>query len=58
MQKAIKVLLLKKTQHAIFCGILAILARNSVHDFEKHYIPDRIYFGCGIVLRTYAYCNR
>jgi hypothetical protein len=58
MQNAIKVQLLKKTRGAILCGILAILACNSVHDFEKHYIPDRIYFGCGIILRTYAYCIR
>jgi hypothetical protein len=58
MQKAIEVQLLKKTPDAIFCSILAILASNSIHYFEKHHIPDRIYFGSGFILRTYAYCIR
>lgn len=58
MQKAIKVQLLKNRQGAIFYDILAILERNSVHDFEKYNIPDRIHFGCRIVFRTSAYCNR
>lgn len=58
MQKGVKVQLLKKTREAILCGILAILACNSIHYFEKHHIPDRFYFGCGFILRTYAYCIR
>ena len=56
MQNALKVQLLKKAPDAIYCSVLAILAGNSIHYFEKHYIPDRIYFGCGFILRTYAYC--
>jgi hypothetical protein len=57
MQIAAKVQLLKNAPGAILCSILAILERNSVHDFEKYNIPDRICFGCGIVFRTYACCN-
>jgi hypothetical protein len=57
MQIDIKVQLLKNAPGAILNGILAILERKSVHVFEKYNIPDRIYFGRGIVFRTYAYCN-
>ena len=58
MQIGAKVQLLKNTSGAILCGILAILERNSLHDFEKYNIPDRIYFSCGIVFPAYAYCDR
>jgi hypothetical protein len=58
MQNMIKVQLLKKTRDTILCGILAILACNSIHYFEKHNIPDSIYFGCRFILCTNAYCIR
>ena len=57
MQKAIKVQLLKNAPGAIFSCIFTLLERNSVHDFEKYNIPDRICFGGGLIFRTYAYCN-
>lgn len=56
MQDRAKVQLLKNTPGAILSGVLAILACNSVHDFEKYYIPDRVCFGRRIVLRTNACC--
>ena len=56
MQNGVKVQLLKNPSDAILSGILAILACNSVHDFEKYNIPDRICFGRRIVFRTNACC--
>jgi hypothetical protein len=56
MQNGAKVQLLKNPPDAILSGVLAILACNSVHDFEKYNIPDRIRFGRRIVFRTNACC--
>jgi hypothetical protein len=56
MQNGPKVQLLKNKSGAILSCILAILACNSVHDFEKYYIPDRICFSRRIVFRTNACC--
>lgn len=56
MQDRVKVQLLKNAAGAILSGILAILACNSVHDFEKYYIPDRVCSGRRIVFRTNACC--
>src|SRR4051812_26052423 len=58
MQKALKVQLLKNTSDAILCAVFTILECNSVHDFEKYVIPDRIFFSGGLVFCSYAYCNR
>ena len=56
MQNCPEVQLLKNPPGAILSGVLAILACNSVHDFEKYYIPDRVCFGRRIVFRTNACC--
>ena len=56
MQDRAEVQLLNNAPDAILCWFLAILACNSVHDFEKYYIPDRICFSRRIVFRAIACC--